>query len=81
MFKSCFTLGSIVIFIIVTLPIQGHGMSLHLFVLSLISFISVYIFSEYKYFASLGRLIPRCFTLLDLSVNGIIFLIYLSDLL
>ena len=33
-------LGSIVILIILTLPIQEHGMSFHLFVSSLISFIS-----------------------------------------
>ena len=33
--------GSIVIFIILILPIQEHGISLHLFMLSLISFISV----------------------------------------
>ena len=34
-------LGSIVIFKILILPIQEHGISLHLFVSSLISFISV----------------------------------------
>ena len=34
-------LGSTVIWIILTLPIQEHGMSFHLFVSSLISFISV----------------------------------------
>ena len=34
-------LGCIVILIILTLPIQEHGISFHLFVSSLISFISV----------------------------------------
>ena len=34
-------LGSIVILIILTIPIQEHGMSFHLFVSSLISCISV----------------------------------------
>uniref|UniRef100_A0A8W4FGY5 Uncharacterized protein n=1 Tax=Sus scrofa TaxID=9823 RepID=A0A8W4FGY5_PIG len=56
----------IVILIILTLPIQEHGMSFHLFVSSLISFIS--------------RFTPRYFILLDAIVNGIASLISLSDL-
>ena len=36
-----FAFGSIVIFTIFLLPTQEHGLSLHLFMLSLISFISV----------------------------------------
>ena len=53
--------GSIVIFTILSLPTQKHGISLHLFMLSLISFISVLKFSVYSSFVSLGRFIPRYF--------------------
>ena len=49
------TLGHIVIFTILILPIQGHGLSLHLFVWVLISFITVIQFSAYSSFVSLGR--------------------------
>ena len=51
-------LGSVVILIILTLSIQEHGISFHLFVSSLMSFISVLQFSEYKSFVSLGRFTP-----------------------
>ena len=55
-----FGLGNIVIFTLLILPIQEHGISLHCFVLSLISFTSILIvFSEYRSFASLGRFILR----------------------
>ena len=46
-------LGSIVIFIILILPIQEHSISLHLFVWSLISFISILPFSAYRSYVSL----------------------------
>ena len=74
-------LGSIVILIILTLPIQEHGMSFHLFVSFLISFISVLQFSEYRPFVSLGRFPPRYFILLDAMENRMASLISLSDLL
>ena len=48
---------------------------------SLISFISVLEFLEYKSFVSLGRFTPRYFILLDKMVNGIAPLISLYDLL
>ena len=35
---------------------------------------------EYWSFASLGRLIPRCFIIFDAMVNGVVSLIFLSDL-
>ena len=54
-------LGSRGIFTILILPIQEHGISLHLLVSSLISFISVLYFSAYRSFVSLGRFIPRYF--------------------
>ena len=54
-------------------------MSFHLFVSSLISFISVLRFSEYRSFVSLGRFTPRYFILLDAMVNGIASLLSLSD--
>ena len=66
--------GILLIFMILTLSIQEHDLSLHLFVLSLISFISILLFSTYRSFASLGRLIPRYFVLFVVIVNGIIAL-------
>ena len=65
--------------IIMTLPIHEHGMSFRLFVSSLISFISVLKFSEYRSFVSLGRLIPKYFILFDVMVNEIVSLISLSE--
>ena len=61
------------------LPIQEHGISLHLFVSSSVSSSVSYSFSEYRSFASLGKFIPRYFILFDMMVNGIISLISLSD--
>ena len=55
-------------------------MSFLLFVSSLISFISVLQFSEYRSFVTLGRFTPRYFILLDAVVNGIASLISLSAL-
>ena len=59
--------------------IQIHGISLHLFVSSLISFISVLQFSAYRSFVSLGRFIPRYYILFVAVVNGSVSLISLSD--
>ena len=70
---------SIVIFTILILPTQELGLSLYLFVSSLISFISVLQFSAYRSFVSLGRFIPRYFILFVAVVNGIVSLISLSD--
>ena len=53
-------------------------MSPHLCVSSLISFINVLYFSEYRSFASLGRLVPRYFVLFDAMVSGIVSLTSLS---
>ena len=62
------------------LPIQEHGISLHQFVSSLISFISVLQFSAYRSFVSLGsRFIPSYFILFVAMVNGSVSLISLSD--
>ena len=44
-----------VILAILIHPIQEHGISFHLFVLSLVSFISILQLSEYQSFASLGN--------------------------
>ena len=46
---------------------------------SLISFIIILQFSEYRSFASLGRFISRYFILFDVMVNGIVSLISPSD--
>ena len=71
--------GSIVIFTILILPTQGHGISLHLFIPSLISFSSDLYFSVFGSFVSLGRFIPRYLILFVAVVNGINSLISLSD--
>ena len=68
-----------VILTILILPVQGHGISFHLFVSSSISFISVLYFSEYMSFTSLGRFIPRYFILFGMTLNGVVSLIALSD--
>ena len=69
---------SIVIFTILILPTQEHGISLHLFMSSLISFISVIIFCI-QVFVSLHEFIPKYFILFIAMVNGIVSLITLSD--
>ena len=56
--------GSIVIFTILILPTQEHRISLHLFMSSLISFIHIFQFSEYRFFVSLNRFIARYFIFL-----------------
>ena len=50
-----------------------------MYVFSSVSFISVLQFFEYWSFTSLVRFIPRYFILFDAVVNGIVFLISLSD--
>ena len=55
--------------------------SFHLFMSSLISFINILWFSEYRSFVSLGRFILRYFIHFDVMVNEMASLIYLSDLL
>ena len=62
-----------------TIPIQEHGIFLHLLVSSLISFISVLSFSAYRSFVSLGRFIPRYIILFVALVNGNVSIISLSD--
>ena len=69
-----------VILTILILPVQEYGISFHLSLLSSMSFISVLQFLEQRSFASLGRFIPRYFTLFDVMVNGIVSLISLFDL-
>ena len=61
------------------LPIQEHGISLHLFLSSLISFINVLWFSAYRSFVSLDRFIPRYFILFVAMVNGSVSLISFSN--
>ena len=51
--------------------IYEYDISFHLFISSLISFISILWFSEYRSFAILGRFIPKYFILFDAMVNGI----------
>ena len=73
-------LDCIITLTILILLIQEHGISFHLFLSSLISFIGVLYVLEHSYFDYLGRFIPRYFTLFDVMVNGIVFLTSLSDL-
>ena len=61
------------------LPIQEHGISLHLSASLLISFLSVCQFSAYRSFVSLARFIPRYFILFVAVVNGSVSIISLSD--
>ena len=68
-----------VLFTILIFKIHKHDISLHLFVSSLISFICILKFSEYRSFSSLGRFIPKYFILFDVMVSGIVSLISLSD--
>ena len=75
------TLDTVVIFTILIFPIQEHGISLHLSVSSLISFISDLQFSAYWSFVSLDLFIPRYFILFVAMVNGIVSLTSLSDFL
>ena len=71
--------GSTVSLTILILPIHKHDISFHLFVSSSVSIINVLQFSEYRSFISLAVFIPRYFILFDAIVNGILFLIFLSD--
>ena len=66
--------GSTLFFTIQILPAQQHGISLHLFMSSLISFISVLKFSVYSSFFSLGKFIPRYSILFDAMVHALISL-------
>ena len=70
-------LCSKLIFTILILPIHEHGIFLHLFVSSLISFISVLHFSMYRSFVSLSKFIPKYFIHLIAMVNVIVSLISL----
>ena len=72
-------LGSMFFLTILILPVHQYGISFHLFVWSLISLISGLQFSEYRPFIFLLRFIPRYFLLFDATVNGVVFLISLSD--
>ena len=70
----------IVIFMMILIfPLQEHGMSLHLFVSSLISFISIFLSSQYRSFVSLCKFIPWYFILFVAVINGIVSLISLSN--
>ena len=72
-------LGSILIFRTLIFLTQEHRISLHLFMLSLISFVTVLQFSVYSSFVSLGKFIPRYLILFVAVVSGIDSLISLSD--
>uniref|UniRef100_A0A9L0SEX7 Uncharacterized protein n=1 Tax=Equus caballus TaxID=9796 RepID=A0A9L0SEX7_HORSE len=66
------------IFTILILPICEHGISFYLFVFSSISF-SVLQFSVCRFFTSLVKFILKCFIFFKSVVNGMVFLISLSD--
>lgn len=63
------TLGSIDILTVFVLPIHKHGTFFHFFVCSSISFMSALQFSEYTFFASLIRFIPRYFMVFGAITN------------
>ena len=60
-------LSSMAILTILTLSIQEHSIAFHLFVSSSVYFISVFLFLEYRSFASLGRFSFRYFILFDVT--------------
>ena len=68
-----------VILTILIFSIHEHSISFHLYMSSLISFISVLQFSKCRSFTSLDGFIPRFFILFDSIINGIVSLISLSD--
>ena len=70
--------GSIVFFTVLILPTQEHGIALHLFMLSLISFLKVLYFSVYSSYVSLAGFFPWHFILFVAMVTGIDTLISLS---
>ena len=65
-----------VILTILILPIHDHGISFHLFVSSLISFISVL---SIGFFTSLVKFTTRYFSILDVIATEVVFLISLSN--
>ena len=66
--------------VILILLICEHRISFHLFVSSSILVINVLWFSNIQiFFPSMLKFIPMHFILFDVIVNGIVFLIYLSD--
>ena len=71
-------MGRIFIFTTLILLIHEHGIFLHLFVSSSISFTSVLKFSIYRSFVSLGIYIHKYFILFVAMVNEIVSLISLS---
>ena len=68
-------LQATVIFTIVILLILEQGIFIHLFVSSLISFISVLYFSICRSFVCLGRFIPKLFILFVEMLSGIFSII------
>ena len=69
--------GSIVNFTIFILPIQEHGISLHVFMFYF--FHKCLIIFYVQFFVSLGKFIPRYLILFVAMVNGIDSLSALSD--
>jgi len=74
----CNALCNMHIFTVLIISIQEHDIFFHLFLSSLIHFISVLWFSVYRVF-SLGNFIPIYFILFIVIVNVIVSLIFLSD--
>ena len=72
-------LGRIDIFTIFVLPIHEHRTFFHLCLPQFLS--RVVWFSEYRFFASLVRFIPRYLTALGAIINGVDSLISLSSVL
>ena len=73
-------LRSMDILMVLILSVHEQCTSFHLFVSSLISFLNILQFSEYRSFTSLVKCIHRYFILFDAIVNGVIFCISLLDI-
>ena len=73
-------LGSMDIVMMLIVSICEHGMYFHLLVSSSISLFSVLKCYEYRSFICLGKFIPKCLNFFFIAVvNGIVFLVSLSD--
>ena len=72
-------LGSMEILTIVILPIHEHGILLHLFVFSPISFTIVLQLSVYRSYTPLVKFIPKYSIVFNAIINEIVFFISFSD--
>ena len=73
------TLGSMDILIIIIILIQEQRILFHLVAFSRVSLINVLFFSVYRSFTPSIKFLPKYFIVFDAVVNGIYFLISISN--